>query len=406
MKKRYLAAMIMAIASPAWTMPATETVRALLDSDVELAAARALKDASEYAASNLAASPYEWTLELAGQQRQYDTGGASSREWSAGIQRGVRWPNKMILDHKLGDAAQQEARWRYELMREQSARDFLTLWLDWAQARTRERLMQQQQALAADNVSMTGKRLQAGDAAIQDISLANAELSALASQVASATQAARQAENSLRDRFPGVPLNHFTLPDPTLPEGDQDSWRRRILEVNPGLALTRLKVQQTAMIAQRARAERLPDPTLGIFTASEARSTESIIGINISMPLPGGKRFRDANRASAEASAAELISRGEIRRWESQATQNWQNAHDSLSIWQLAEQSSRTQSDSAQRSQKAYRLGELTLQELLQIRRQAISMAETALTARVNALRAVYTLEINAHKGWLATSGA
>lgn len=407
MKKMYLAALMTAITAQAFSlqshaMPTTDTVRRQLDNDPELAAARARLEASGYAAENTAASPYEWTVELAGQRRRYDTGGASSNEWNAGIQRGVRWPNKISLDHQLGDAAQQEAMLRYELAREQSAQDFLTLWLAWAEAKTREALLRQQHALAAESVSIVGKRLRAGDASAQDATLANAELSGLASQLAAAALEALRTERTLRSRFPDLSLSDSTLPEPKPPEGDSDGWQKRILAVNPSLALARLNVQQTTLTAERAGAERLPDPTLGVFTASEARSTEKIVGVSISMPLPSARRFREFSRAHADANAAELASRSETRRAENQALQDWQNATSGVEVWRLAEQSAQAQSESAQRSQKAYSLGEIQLQELLLIRRQAISIADTALTARVGALRAAYTLEINAHQGWLA----
>lgn len=411
MKKMYLLTLMAALtvqgfAQHSYAMPATDTVRQQLDNDPELAAARAQLEASGYAAESTAASPYEWTVELAGQRRSYDTGGANSNEWSAGIQRGVRWPNKMILDHKLGDAAQQEAQLRYDLAREQAAQDFLTLWLDWSQAKTREALLQKQHVLAAESVSIVGKRLSAGDAAAQDATLANAELSGLASQLAAAALETQHTESTLRNRFPDLSLSDSTLPEPKPPEGERENWKKLILAVNPNLALAHLRVQQATLTAERAGAEKLPDPTLGVFTASEAQSTEKIVGVSISMPLPGARRFHESSRARAEASAAELTSHSEIRRAESQALQDWQSAMSGVEVWRLAEQSAQAQSESALRSQKAYGLGEIQLQELLLIRRQAISIADTALTARVSALRAAYTLEIHAHQGWLTDTQA
>lgn len=402
MKKLLWFGLAMTWISVASALPSTEAAKALLEQDPVLQGARAELEATQLEARNVKASPYEWTVEATGQRRRYDSGGVSSNEWNAGLQRGVRWPNKVGLDHRLGETLQQEAEWRYQKAREESARDLLTLWLDWAQARTKVSLLEQQQALAQENVDIVGKRVRAGDAAAQEAGLAQGESANLASQLAAARLEAREAELALTSRFPGIALNDAALPDPEAPVGSPEDWRQRLLSANSTLALAQLQAQRAGLAADRAAAERLPDPTLGVFTASEARNTENIVGISVSMPLTGGRRLREAKRARAEATATALTTRTEMLRAQQQAAQRWQVAMDSVAIWRLSEQSATAQRESAQRGQRAFQLGEGSQQDLLLLRRQALSAAETALAARVAALRAVQTLAIDAHQGWLA----
>lgn len=401
MKKLFWFMLALTWTSTASALPSTETAKSLLEQDPILQGARAELEASQLEARNVKASPYEWTVEATGQRRRYDSGGGSSNEWNAGLQRGVRWPNKVGLDHRLGETLQQEAEWRFQKAREESARDLLTLWLDWAQARTRVSLLEQQQALAQENVDIVGKRVRAGDAAAQEAGLAQGESANLASQLAAAQLDAREAELALTSRFPGASLSDAVLPDPEAPAGNPEEWRQRLLAVHSTLALAQLQAQRAGLTADRAAAERLPDPTLGVFTASEARNTENIVGVSVSMPLPGGRRLREAKRARAEATATALTAQTELLRAQQQAAQRWQAATDSVAIWRLAEQSATAQRESAQRGQRAFQLGEGSQQDLLLLRRQALTAAETALAARVAALRAVQTLAIDAHRSWL-----
>ena len=397
-----LSILLAALDQPVLALPTPDTVHALLAQDPALNAAMAQQQASAYAASPQSGSPYEWTASVSAQQRRTDDG-PSSQEWNAALERGVRWPGKAGLDQQLATLTRQEADGRVAVVRTETAQELLTLWLDWAQAKSRINLLTQQQDLSVANLVSVRQRIRSGDAAVQEETLALSEQSSLASQQALAQLQSQQAELALRSRFPTLALNDATLPPPLMPGGEAQEWQTRILAVNPQLALSRLQTRLAQLRAERVRADTKPDPTLGIFTASEARNTERIIGLSLSLPLSGSRRQQQAAQAQAEANAVELGNKLEAQRRESAIAQAWPTAKASVEVWQLAKTSADQQTLAADRGQKGFKLGETTFTELLLLRRQAISSAEAELSARVNAWRALYSLDIAAQRGWLAT---
>ena len=76
------------LASPAFALPTTDTLRSVLAQDSELAAALAQQQAAESSAVLLEASPYEWTANLSAQQRRTQ-GAANSQEWNAALEHGL-----------------------------------------------------------------------------------------------------------------------------------------------------------------------------------------------------------------------------------------------------------------------------------------------------------------------------
>lgn len=388
--------------SPAFALPTTDTLRSVLAQDSELAAAIARQQAAESSAFILEASPYEWTANLSAQQRRTQ-GAANSQEWNAALEHGLRLPGKAKLDRQQAELTRQAATLEVAKTRQEIARELLERWLTWAQARERRTLLDQQRALADTNLSGIRQRIRSGDGAVQEETLALAELAGLASQQAAAQLAEQQAEASLRSRFPSLSLTDASLPPPSAPEGDTDTWRQRLLTNNPRLSLARLQVQQLQVQAERQVQERTPDPTVGVFTASEASQTERIIGISLSVPLSGQRRQQQAAQAQAEARVAELAAQGEVRQQESDAALAWLNADNQFKVWRLTADSAQAQTLAAERGQKGFRLGETGVMELLQLRRQALAAAETELAARANAWQALLGLEIAGMRGWLAT---
>jgi hypothetical protein len=57
----------------------------------------------------------------------------------------------------------------------------------------------------------------------------------------------------------------------------------------------------------RAKADKIPDPTLGVFTASEQGARERIYGVTFSMPIPSGTRSARYSQAMAQESARQDV---------------------------------------------------------------------------------------------------
>ena len=393
--------LLAALAAPAFALPTADTVRGVLAQDTELAAALARQQAADSAAAVLTASPYEWTANLSAQQRRTQ-GAANSQEWNAALEHGLRLPGKARLDRQQAELTRQAAALEVAKTRQESARELLDHWLAWAQAKERRTLLEQQRILSEANLAGVRQRIRSGDGAVQEETLAVAELAGLAGQLAAAQLTEQQAEAGLRSRFPGLALTDATLPPPSAPTGDAASWRQRLLTNNPRLALARLQSHQLRVQAERQAQERTPDPTVGVFTASEAHNTDRIIGLSLSVPLSGQRRQQQAAQAQADARAAELTAQGELRRQESDAALAWLTADNQWRVWQLTADSAKAQALAAERGQKGFRLGETGVAELLQLRRQALAAADAELTARASAWQAVLGLEIAGMRGWAA----
>lgn len=75
-------------------------------------------------------------------------------------------------------------------------------------------------------------------------------------------------------------------------------------------------------------------------------------------------------------------------------------ATGSFDRWRLAEQSAIRTLENGRLTQRAYSLGEVDLQALLLARRQTVEAADSALNARVLALRSYYSLLVDAQLIW------
>lgn len=419
MKPRYplaalLAALSLAGLPPAAAQPSTPGLlptpiaRALLDQDPEVAAARAARDGLREDARVVEQSPHEWTARLSAQRRSVDDG-TRSREWNAGLERTLRLPAKADADARIGRALQQEGEARYGAALHQTARELLALWLDWTLAEQLQLAAQEQQRAARDNLSIVEKRIKAGDASRLDASLARAELAGQQRAASDARTAAEVAWARLHARFPALAREQDALPAPAplaqqgqpgQPGQSAADWRARILSQSDALKIANAEWDKAQAQRARAHADRTPDPTVGIYTASEAAGRERITGIMLSIPLPSAQR---GGRAASAAHAAEMarhqleLKRRQLDGEIAAALASAQGAYDS---WQLALSGAQSTQDNARLTQRAYALGEADLQALLDARRQAASAARQALGAQADAARAWYTLMVDAHLVW------
>ena len=183
-------------------------------------------------------------------------------------------------------------------------------------------------------------------------------------------------------------------------EGESERLRARIVEQSDELKISEALLAKGQAHAARSRADRIPDPTVGIFSASEVGGRERLTGVMLTIPIPGAIRKGRADKSlhTAEVSRQEL----ELKKRELDATISTTLASASgfYESWQIAESSAAAMRDNGQLMQRAYTLGEADLQSLLTARRQAATAAQGALTAKVAAARAYYSLLVDAHLVW------
>ncbi|MBI5751511.1 MAG: TolC family protein [Hydrogenophilales bacterium] len=377
----------------------TQMVRPLLEQDPSVAAARAGLEAARQEAGILESSPYEWTARLSSQRRTLQEGPAY-QEWNAGIERPLRLPGKASADRDIGKATIEEAQARYGEALHEAARDLLSLWLDWLAAERGRELAGVNRQSAQESLSAVEKRLRAGDASQLDARLAQAELAEQQRMENDAKTQAAVAWGRLHARFPGLGQEVKTWPTPVPLTQNTAFWRERILAENDELKTAQAQLQKAQAEAERARADKLPDPTVGIYTASEVGGRERITGLSVSMPIPGGQR---GPRAAKSLQLVEVMrqqvesKKRELEAEIANAIASTQGAYTSL---QLAEAGAAAMQDNARLMQRAYALGEADLQALLLARRQATAAAQSALAARAGAAKNYYLLLIDAHLVW------
>lgn len=380
-------------------LPPTELARLWIDHDAGVVEARRSLDAAMHGAAALRASPYEWIGRATAQRRRYDSGG-NSNEWSAALERTIRIGGKAEIDRQLGDTELAIAQAAIGEARREAARALMELWLNVSAATRQHGLLTEQLGFAEANHKAVETRRRAGDASQLDVNVARADLLDMQRQIIAAKTSETKAKAKLATRFPRAEYEPRALAEPPELEMPQAEWRERILARSDSIRIARELFKKAELTAARAKAERIPDPTVGVYTASEAFRNERIVGLSFSIPLSGTYRSERMQQALREAEAALARVERQLRDKEIEIVEAYVEATGGRERWRLASQGALTTRESARLTQRAYALGEADLQTLLLARRQALDAANAAETARVDALRWHYQLMVDAHVIW------
>lgn len=386
------------VATPA-DLPATAQARAAIDQDPVVNQARHGVQAATHAAAMLEASPYEWTASTTAQRRRID-GSGTSNEWSVQLERTVRIGGKAAIDRDLGASGRQLSTAQFGAARSEAARQLLDLWLDWLAARQAREGLLEQVKFAEANISAVEKRRKAGDASMLELNVAQGDLAEVQRQVSALAAAEAKAQATLRVRYPQLPLEARALSEPVPPERNEAQWREQIAPGSNALRAAQQALRKAELTAARARADRMPDPTVGVFTSSEAFRSERVIGLSLSIPFGGTYREQGAREALQQVEIARAGVERQQRELDVQVATQVSEATSSFERWQLAERSAAVAQESARLTQRAFTLGEADLQALLMVRRQAVDAVNAAVAARVDALRARYRLLVDARQLW------
>lgn len=395
-----LAALAMSPAPTPAHLPATAEAIAWIDADPSVVQARSALAAAGHAGAAIAKSNQEWSVRLQASRRNFQNTNATSTEWSAQLERPIRINGKAALDASLGEVEVEIARARLGEGRHEAARALADLWVDVQATAAQQALMAEQVTFAQRSLDAVEKRRRAGDASMLDVNIARADLAEVERQASAATTQVAKARARLQVRFPGaLPA---TLPDgaPPGPDGAETQWRDRILEESDPLKIALAQARRASTVAERARADRIPDPTVGVFTASEAFRNERIVGVSVSVPLGGEYRSQRMQQAQREADAAEAAAERQRRELAVGVAETYAEASGSVIRWRASDAVAQSTRTNAQLSQRAYTLGEMDLQSLLQARRQTLEASRAAVEARADALRWNARLLIDAHLIW------
>lgn len=380
-------------------LPPTDVARQSIDQDPAVVEARRALGAAGHGAAALRAGPHEWTTRLAAQRRRYDSGG-NSNEWTASLERTIRIGGKAAIDAQLGDNERVIGQARIGEAQHEAARALADLWLDTLATNRQRELWAEQLSFAQASHQAVETRRKAGDASTLDLNVARADLIEVQRQLSAATTAEAKAKAKLAVRFPTLKYEPKPLTEPTALDMSLPLWRERILAESDPIKVAEGLLKRAELSAARAKADRIPDPTVGVYTASEAFRNERIIGLSVSIPLSGSYRSERMQQALQETEAARAKVERQKRDEEAGIVEAHVDATGGLERWRLASQGLSTTRDSARLTQRAYTLGEADLQTLLLARRQALDAATAAEQARVEALRWHHRLLIDAHLIW------
>ncbi|HMW71662.1 MAG TPA: TolC family protein [Cellvibrionaceae bacterium] len=378
----------------------TSVARTILDQDPEVTAARAGSEVFKEEAALAKGSPYEWTVKYTAQKRKLEAGDEEYNEWNAALERTVRLPNKIRADKRIGNALLDRGEAEYGEALHETAKELLNLWLDWLAAEQAYTLTQANQQSTQDNLGIVQKQFKAGDAAKLEVALAQGELAEQQRASSTAKIKASVAWSKVHARFPGLTREYANLPEARPVNLPESYWRERISSQSDELKIAEAHYREAQANGERARADRVPDPTLGVFSASEFAGRERVVGLSISLPLSGSQRSAKARKAVQTAYVAHDDWILQQRENEARIAAAVATASGHYESWQLAEASAAALSENVRLMQRAYTLGEADLSTLLLARRQATAASLAALEAKVESARAYYSLLIDAHLVW------
>lgn len=380
-------------------LPPTALAVAWIDKDPAVIEARRALAAAGHGAAVLAAGPHEWTANASTQRRRVG-GVGSTTEWTVGVERGIRSGGKAGLDRQLGAADIDISRARVGEARQEVARALSDLWLDLQAAHGEQMLLNEQRSFAEANLAAVDKRKRAGDASALELSIAQSDLAEARRQASQAESTWAKARAKLKLRFPEAALASAALSDPTDLPWPEARWRERILAQADPVKIAKGQLRRAELAASRTRADKVADPTVGVFTSQEAFRNERVIGISLSMPFGGAAREPRLQQALQEVEVARAALDRTRQGIELQTAETYADAVGSVERWRIAERGAEAARESARLTQRAYTLGELDLQSLLLVRRQSLDALRAASEARAQALRWNYRLLIDAHLIW------
>lgn len=389
------------------SLPPVSPTREVVSTLPQVQAARAGMALAQARSQQLAAGVHEWNLRLGVQQRK-ETAGPDYAENDLALERSIRWGGKAQTDRDLGDAGVAAGQSAYADVWHEAVRGLVTAWYGWQRERSTVVVLTQQATLAQEQLLVASRRVKAGDAPRMDQMMAQAEhdRTLAAEQLARAREQMQRQE--LQKRFPGLAVESAplgtTADAPSLPGQAQD-WLQRIVSDNHEIELAEAELRQARLRSERARLDTRPDPLLGVRAARERSGQDNIVGVYVSIPLPGAYRDGEQRATLALADAAEQRLVQTRQRVEAAAQRAVLQAINAVTVAQRQVAVQQAMASVAQLAGKAYSLGEVTLTEALQARRAALDAALAADAARWDAQEAVTRVLVDAHRLWAAEEG-
>ncbi|WP_414901719.1 TolC family protein [Sphingomonas flavalba] len=387
-------------------LPVPELVAAALDNHPTVLAASARLDAARAQADMLRAGPHEITVEGGYARRSIEMEGRFG-EFDATISRPIRLPGKAALDRRAGGLVIDAARNRLADARHAMALTLGRLWYDWLTATALARTDAEAVANLEQARAGVSRQIALRDAAPLDGDRAGSALAMAKAQLAESRARAAAARAVLAASFPELPLpvDPPALAEPTARADGLPALRDRVVAESHAIAAARAEAGRHVVLADRARADRVADPSLGIRLFSERGGMEKGAGLVASIPIGGRHRAAAVDDAAAATRSVALELAATEREVEAEASAALSNARMLLDVWKEVAEAATQAEAVAGRTARGRALGAIDLADQLYAERQAREARRAEIAARGEALRAMLRLEVNAHVLWAAEAG-
>lgn len=382
-------------------LPAPAQVEAALASNVDVQTAQSNVGLEQANKRKWDSGNYEFNLRAGSAQRRIIDSGQRLKEWDVSLERPLRLPNKMLIDGDIGAASVAGAEYALGDARHEASRALLHLWFNWQRELAQLGQWRQQVDILQQQIQVTEKRVQAGDAPHMELNLAQAAAAqALVSQQQARVRT-QVAANELQRMFPALVLPvRNEAAEPQAITQDLPYWKDRMMEDNHALGMARENSRIQHLLAQRSRADRMPDPTVGVRYSSEMSGNERVAGVYVSIPLSFGVRGATAQGAAYQAEIASEREAAVRHQLDSDIASTYAQAVGNFQTWQQAHEAASNMQRNAGLVARAYSLGESSLSDVLNARRLALESSLSETVARLDANEARYRLLLDTHMLW------
>lgn len=330
--------------------------------------------------------------------------GASSGDWSLGIEQPVELAGQPRLRRNMSDSNLAAVRASIESLRRSLYAEVERRFLQVQAVQTRLATEQEALELIERSAGIVRSRVEAGEDTRLEGNLATVEVGRMRNQLD------RLAEERIRAQSELATL--LQLPSNALPDASGDlnaipiSYTLQALltsgQNRPVLAALAHREESNRNRLELERAARYPDLTIGVLTAREgpANARDSIAGLTFSLPLPLFKRnaagigraYADLTQTQIERGAAERdVRAGIVSLWERLSKLAARLQRLNTSVLPRLDENMRL-------AQISYKSGEISISELLLATRQVIDARRDIVDAMVEHELTRVSLEETA--GW------
>ena len=384
-------------------LPPEEAVASALLEHPSVIAAHARLDAARARSEATAKGPYEFTMQGSYVRRDVN-GGAAFNEYDAQLSRPIRLPGKARLDREIGVQGTVVAENVAEDARHEAALLLAAHWFDWLSASSQAEVDRAAVGNYEAALAAIKRRRDMRDAAQLDVDQAEAALAEARRALEQSAGLAALARTRLEAQFPGLalPQQAPAVPLPAIADARLSQLGDLVVVNSHLIAAAEAESARMAVVADRAQADRMADPTIGLRLFSEFGGLERGAGVIVSMPLGGGHRRAVASEASAGAAAAKADE--QLARFDVTETANADvtAARFRITSWQRAREAVVAQMAALEKLRRGHQLGEIDLADLLLGERMVHDAFRREAEARAEAMRAITKLRIDAHDLWLA----